>query len=53
MFQNNVSDKRMDYNNHEMGTSARPRRISEVSMSTAAKPLPKESAFFILPHTNK
>ncbi|XP_055313578.1 muscle calcium channel subunit alpha-1 isoform X5 [Sitodiplosis mosellana] len=34
-------------------TTARPRRLSEVSIKTTAKPLPKEKAFFLIPHTNR
>lgn len=45
-------EKRKDYNN-ETVTTARPRRLSEVSIKTAAKPLPKEKAFFLISHTNR
>lgn len=33
--------------------SARPRRLSEVSVKKNNKPIPKSSAFFIFSHTNK
>lgn len=33
--------------------SARPRRLSEVSIKKGKKPIPKGSAFFIFSHTNK
>lgn len=33
--------------------SARPRRMSEVSVKKGNKPIPKASAFFIFSHTNK
>lgn len=33
--------------------SARPRRMSEVSVKKNKKPIPKGSAFFIFSHTNK
>ncbi|XP_031641038.1 voltage-dependent calcium channel type D subunit alpha-1-like isoform X3 [Contarinia nasturtii] len=45
-------DDGQDYN-YETVTTARPRRLSEVSIKTAAKPLPKEKAFFLIPHTNR
>lgn len=33
--------------------SARPRRLSEVSVKKSKKAIPKGSAFFIFSHTNK
>jgi voltage-dependent calcium channel L type alpha-1D len=33
--------------------SARPRRMSEVSVKKGKKPIPKGSAFFIFSNTNK
>lgn len=45
-------EKRKDYN-HEPVTTARPRRLSEVSIKTTAKPLPREKAFFLISHTNR
>lgn len=45
-------EKRKEYN-HEPVTTARPRRLSEVSIKTTAKPLPREKAFFLISHTNR
>lgn len=45
-------EKRKEHN-HETVTTARPRRLSEVSIKTTAKPLPKEKAFFLISHTNR
>lgn len=33
--------------------TARPRRMSEVSVKKGKKPIPKGSAFFIFSHTNR
>lgn len=33
--------------------TARPRRISEISVKKSKKPIPKGSAFFIFSHTNR
>ncbi|XP_023163091.2 voltage-dependent calcium channel type D subunit alpha-1 isoform X7 [Drosophila hydei] len=33
--------------------TARPRRLSEVSMKTTKKPMPRDSAFFIFSYTNR
>uniref|UniRef100_T1IPE0 Voltage-dependent L-type calcium channel subunit alpha n=1 Tax=Strigamia maritima TaxID=126957 RepID=T1IPE0_STRMM len=36
-----------------LSTTARPRRMSEMSMPTKIKPMPKYSTFFVFSHTNK
>ena len=33
--------------------TARPRRMSEISVKKSKKPIPKGSAFFIFSHTNR
>lgn len=38
---------------HETVTTARPRRLSEISIKTSSKPLPRESALYIFKSTNR
>lgn len=38
---------------HETVTTARPRRLSEISIKTSSKPLPREPALYIFKHTNR
>ncbi|GLH14148.1 Voltage-dependent calcium channel type A subunit alpha-1 [Gryllus bimaculatus] len=38
---------------HDMPATARPRRMSELSIKTTIRPLPQGSAFFIFSHTNR
>lgn len=38
---------------HETVTTARPRRLSEITIKKTKKPIPRGSAFFIFSHTNR